>query len=493
MSERLQQLQEQLAEIRRRVEARHPDHAPTLPLPDLMPLVHARDLAQGRAGAIGTVNPRRAGLVNDAIQFGKRTIARSLNWLVRPQVEFNQSVLACVQSTIEALNEVNRSLHELSGQMHELRTNGLQDVDAAVAQQAQRTEQAVATLQRRQHELQQQLEQGVDLRTSQLRAEMLQELLRTSERLQDAHRELQQDMAAKQAETVRIAETAAHAEAALTVMHGEYRKELQAATDALQERFWAELDKVRQEYERIIHSELRTLRQRAVLAPAATTESSSQAATYEPKEFDYGRFSERFRGSEEYVKQQHRPYVARFAGKTRVLDIGCGRGEFLELLREAGIAARGIDSSDESIALCLTKGLEVEKADLFAYLAELPDESLDGIFCSQVFEHLPVSMLPSLLKLMSRKLQRGGVLLVETPNPESLAIFATHFYLDPTHQRPVPPQLLAFLLEEAGFGRIEVMYSAPAVESNPELQELPSGVREKFFGALDYACTGIRL
>ena len=186
-------------------------------------------------------------------------------------------------------------------------------------------------------------------------------------------------------------------------------------------------------------------------------------------------------------------YVPYFAGRRNVLDIGCGRGEFLEAMRSAGLPPSGIDLSEESVALCHSKGLEAELADLFVYLENLAEASLDGIFCSQVVEHLPPERLPEMIRLCASRLERGGVIAIETPNPECLAIFATHFYLDPTHTRPVPSALLAFYLEEFGVGRIEVRKLAPAVESMPSLAELPASFREAFFGALDYAIVGKKL
>jgi O-antigen chain-terminating methyltransferase len=176
-----------------------------------------------------------------------------------------------------------------------------------------------------------------------------------------------------------------------------------------------------------------------------------------------------------------------------VLDIGCGRGEFLEMMREAGISASGVDSSEESVAICRHKGLEVQAADLFSYLADLPEASLDGIFCAQVVEHLPAGRLPEMIQLCASRLARHGVIAVETPNPECLAIFATHFYLDPTHARPVPHALLAFYLEEFGVGGIEVRRLSPAAESLPALASLPEDFREAFFGGLDYAIIGRKL
>ena len=142
-----------------------------------------------------------------------------------------------------------------------------------------------------------------------------------------------------------------------------------------------------------------------------------------------------------------------FKGRGNVLDIGCGRGEFLELMREAGVPARGIDSSLESIALCHEKGLPAEAADLFDYLRGLGEGELDGIFCAQVVEHLPPERLPEMIRLAASRLERNGVIVIETPNPDCLAIFATYFYLDPTHARPVPEKLLAFYLSEFGIGK----------------------------------------
>jgi hypothetical protein len=109
------------------------------------------------------------------------------------------------------------------------------------------------------------------------------------------------------------------------------------------------------------------------------------------------------------------------------------------------------------------------------------------VVCCQVVEHLPPERLPELIRLAYAKLRAGALLAIETPNPECLAIFATHFYLDPTHRHPIPPALMTFYLEEAGFGGIVVERLSPAIESMPSLAELPEAIRKEFFGALDYA------
>jgi O-antigen chain-terminating methyltransferase len=275
--------------------------------------------------------------------------------------------------------------------------------------------------------------------------------------------------------------------------HAEFTAELERSAVEIQKRLWLE-------FERTIHAELRIIRQRSQI-PAADVAGAGHAqplpagASPEPAPlaFDMARFALCFRGSEEYVKAGQRQYVPNFEGCQNVLDIGCGRGEFLEIMREANIPAVGIDLSREPVAMCRLKGLEAETADLFTYLAGLTEESLDGIFCAQVVEHLPPERLPEMIQLCASRLARDGVMVIETPNPECLAIFATHFYLDPTHARPVPHPLLAFYLEEFGVGVVEVRKLAPAVESMPSLELLPEAFRDAFFGGLDYAIIGKKL
>jgi 2-polyprenyl-3-methyl-5-hydroxy-6-metoxy-1,4-benzoquinol methylase len=157
-----------------------------------------------------------------------------------------------------------------------------------------------------------------------------------------------------------------------------------------------------------------------------------------------------FGGSDEVVRRIQSNFVKFFLNSGPVLDIGCGRGTFLEVLSGAGIEALGIDSSEESLAICRKKGLQVERHDARDFMACTPRQ-FGGIFCSHVIEHMDYAEAMELLALCHRKLRPEGTLLLVTPNPEDLAIIAEVFWLDPTHVRPYPRLLLENMLRASGF------------------------------------------
>jgi O-antigen chain-terminating methyltransferase len=175
----------------------------------------------------------------------------------------------------------------------------------------------------------------------------------------------------------------------------------------------------------------------------------------------YVRFEDRHRGTREEIRDRQRGYLDLFAGAAPVLDVGCGRGEFLDLCREAGIAARGVDLDPGMVARCREAGLAVEQADALAALEAAPDGSLGGVFCAQVIEHLVPETLIALVRLAYAKLRPGGILLCETPNPACLTVFSGAFYVDLTHVKPIHPEAARFLLEAAGFHAVELRYVNP--------------------------------
>jgi 2-polyprenyl-3-methyl-5-hydroxy-6-metoxy-1,4-benzoquinol methylase len=486
---RLAELRALVEAIRGRVRAQYPDTSVTIdsggqepirvPVADLMPIVHARDAAQAKMASIGSVNPRPGGFVNDVLQSVKRTIARSLNWMVRDQIVFNRGALACVEATVEALNDLNRSLASLGSQidarMHQDRhtfEERSRPVEARTREMAASLGQLAAQWNRAQAD---QLKRETAWQENAAVRDLA--LSRIGEDFRTAIAQFESRSLAGEKSYADLAHSQ-HGEFSqmARAQHAEFQNSLERTGHALQDKLDHELQRIKLEFERVIHHELRVVRLRGASAVAPAAQPAAP--------LDYQAFSLRFRGSEEHVRENQKFYADRFHGE--VLDIGCGHGEFLEVMREAGAHARGIDQSPESIAYCHSKGLTVEQADLFSYLDALPDHSLDGIFSSQVVEHLPGERIPEMIRLCAAKLVTGGLVAIETPNPACLAIFATHFYLDPTHVRPVPSALLAFYMEENGLGGVEVVERFPAIESFPELQELPDGVRHKFFGGLDY-------
>ncbi len=190
------------------------------------------------------------------------------------------------------------------------------------------------------------------------------------------------------------------------------------------------------------------------------------------RDWRYTGFENRFRGTEDAVRSQLEAYVGLFKKGGKVLDLGCGRGEFLELLKKAGVEAEGVDLNGLSVEACLDKGLNCRRGDILEDLAGRADESLQGIFASQVIEHFPPAAIKRLVELAFAKLGPSGVLVLETVNPLSLFALVHIYFLDPTHITPVHPQAARFLLETAGFRDVDIRYSAPL--ERERLQNLPA-------------------
>jgi len=178
--------------------------------------------------------------------------------------------------------------------------------------------------------------------------------------------------------------------------------------------------------------------------------ASSDAATYRG-------FEDIFRGHERAVLQQQIAYLSHFTGAEWVLDLGCGRGEFLDALASRGLGARGADMDESMVARCLEKGHDVQLADAATYLRALDDGSVPGLFAAQVVEHLGAEQLTELLSLMRRKLTGGGTAVLETVNPHNPAAMKA-FWTDTTHHHPLFPEVLLALCRLAGFESGEVRF-----------------------------------
>lgn len=209
----------------------------------------------------------------------------------------------------------------------------------------------------------------------------------------------------------------------------------------------------------------------------------------------YVEFEDQFRGEQSVIRERLMHYVEIFKDKKKVIDLGCGRGEFLELMTEKGVSAYGVDMNQKMVQECRKKGLDVEQKDCIAALNELEDNSLDGIFASQLVEHLSKEELYRLVNLSYDKLSHDGVLVFETVNPLTLGVFCYGFYIDPTHTVPVHPAMLRFMAEKAGFyvEPVGFLNEFPPEykfkESDNMIQEEKDVVQklnEQLYGAQDY-------
>jgi len=177
--------------------------------------------------------------------------------------------------------------------------------------------------------------------------------------------------------------------------------------------------------------------------------------------FDYLSFENCNRGSSHDIKQRQSVFLQYFRGCHNVLDIGCGRGEFLELLGENGIGSQGVDLDAEMASYSRSRGLNVERADAISYLGKAGDGSFDGIFLDQVVEHMEPDYLVRLISACHRKMAPGSHIVIETLNPQSLVPFSKYFYMDPTHKKPLHWDTLNFLLASAGFKDLDTRFFSP--------------------------------
>ena len=450
-------LVETLSALRERIQQRVEGRAPEVPdfrLPSLEALEARHQAAANWASQVGTVNPRPPGLHNKLVQALKHLVARSLRWFVYPQREFNRAVLEAMEETRQLFAEQNRNLLVL----------------AQVTEAADRARQQALAEVERLREMIASWKQEVQSELREQRRSLDGRIVANVTRLDDELHELQQS----------ILEDFAR-----------YREGTR----------WLE-EEVREEV-RLVRQRLRSL-----TGVEATTGVSTAGlgATAVPA-FDYPYFEEHFRGSEQEVRERQNSYVEFFRQRGPVLDLACGRGEFLKLLRENNIVGRGVDRDADMATRCREQGLEVAFEDAFAFLEATLDGSLGGIFSAQFIEHLPTAAYVRLVELSYRKLRSGGALLLETQNPECLAIYSQSFFVDPTHVRPVPAAQLRFWMGEAGFRELRTHYVSPVAPQLPQLPLLEPKTgsadverwnqeaqrfNQTYFGYQDYAVVGIK-
>lgn len=197
------------------------------------------------------------------------------------------------------------------------------------------------------------------------------------------------------------------------------------------------------------------------------------------------------RGTPEQIKEavkSYLPILQRSGIQSDILDVGCGRGEWLEVLREGGFQARGIDTNRILVQRCRNLSLDVVESEALTYLRSLPDVNLNAITAFHFAEHLPLETLVRFLDEAGRTLKPGGLIILETPNPENLLVGSCNFYLDPTHNNPIPIPTMKLLLEARGFRCEEVLklhaISSPRIEVT---DQLTSHFNHYLYGPMNYA------
>jgi 2-polyprenyl-3-methyl-5-hydroxy-6-metoxy-1,4-benzoquinol methylase len=226
-------------------------------------------------------------------------------------------------------------------------------------------------------------------------------------------------------------------------------------------------------------------------------DSAASSASYDPTLRPlFLSIENRFRGARDEVKEKFRfylPYLERQNISTGILDVGCGRGEWLELLTESGFAAEGIDSNHLMVAQCQADGLKVRYANAVDYLRGLPDGSLKAITAFHFVEHVEFADLIEFVDQSIRTLESGGLLILETPNPENVIVSTRNFYLDPSHVRPIPGELLEFVLQGRGLKNIEVVGLHPLTAARiPGDTEVVTRLNDLFYGPMDYCIVAQR-
>lgn len=174
--------------------------------------------------------------------------------------------------------------------------------------------------------------------------------------------------------------------------------------------------------------------------------------------YQYPDFERRFRGNEEKIKEKLKRYLPYFSHADHILDIGCGRGEFIELLQQEGKQAEGIDISESMLRIAIEKGLKCFESDALQYLKQQPSASKGGIFSAQVVEHLQPDYLRDMVVEAFRVLKKNSPIVLETVNPLSVFALSNIYFLDVTHQKPLHPEFMRYLAESSGFGDVAIIY-----------------------------------
>jgi O-antigen chain-terminating methyltransferase len=492
-----------------------------LTLHDLWQLGKEIDTAREGSRLTGQLNPRNPGPINGLIQFAKRVMKRSLTWYTRPLHLFQGGVIRALDQLRAIVDNHNDSLRKVADELVsqatalEQKAAGLDDKlkESVLALEAKFEQKAA----------------GFDDKLSEsvlaLEAKLKEATSRFEQKAAGFEDKLSESVLALEAKLkeatsryeVRFAEATTAHQAGLSSALAPYSARIASITDEL-ETLRSELRQTRAELrEANTRGRVRDRDVRRTLYALQNGEAAGKEQAHPPtpamfrseiksdREFDYFAFEELYRGDEADIRQRQQEYLQYFRGRDNVVDLGCGRGEFLEVLRDNDISARGVELGLDQYLLCREKGLDVVQQDLFSFLESLPDESLGGLFSAQVIEHLTASDQLRYVALAHQKTKPGSPVIFETINAQCVYAVMRNFFLDPTHVRPVHPETLKFAMESMQFRDVKLLFSSPVRDKQipplklngetAQLAEFNRAVAELnklIFGDQDYAAIGWR-
>lgn len=383
--------------------------------------------------------------------------------LIRDQREFGSYVLSQQEQIADFINEASARISECRNDV-----SRLEETLSAFSKQAETLSEKQSAMERQHAEF------------ARVASAQFSEIDRRYDAL-EAFTKKQQDT------LTQLAKTNSEHEVALTQSISEHRTAIAKAEDDVRAaiaRFSAQLQHARSEL---------SIQANSINALSHVTPQISADVSGDTHQLDalYAALEDRFRGRRDEIKERFKVYLPYVKDRAPVVDLGCGRGEWLEILSEGGIEASGVDTNLIQLEQCRARDLNVSEEDFLTYLQRLDDASIGAITGFHIVEHVPLKTLVTLLNEALRVLRPGGVVIFETPNPENVLVGSNYFYMDPTHRNPLPRELLEFLLESRGFEAIELLNLHPWESARVAGEsELTERFNTYFYGPMDYAIVG---
>jgi O-antigen chain-terminating methyltransferase len=428
-----------------------PSHPVRLVPCDLSGLHAEIDVALEGTRRVGQLNPRNPGIINGWIQFLKKVMRRSLSWYTRPIHYFQGGAVRSLQQTEKVLHGFDRSMHAIAGELNR-QSEAIATNSRILQSDFAEANERIASLDQSGKELSHRLDS-----TSHEFALLAEAQENRMSALDRGTSEVDRQVKQTQADLGQCI-------GRLDLIYERLRQQQQSQFTELNEKV-RDLQIQRRLKDRDIRRFLHDLE--GVTISHGKREESFPVTPMFPtgihreRDFDYFAFEELHRGDEASIRERQRSYLDCFRGRQNVLDVGCGRGEFLELLRDNNITAKGVELGTDQYLLCQEKGLDVVQQDLFNYLESLPDQSLGGLFSAQVIEHLTASDQLHYVRLAYEKTMSGSPVIFETINAQCVWAVMRNFFLDPTHVRPIHPETLKFAMETVNFRDVELRFSSP--------------------------------